>query len=278
LPELPEVECIVRDLRLCVTGKKIMGLEFFFERMLGGVTPQEFAGRICGRVIQQVKRRGKYILFFLSGNNVLEVHLRMTGRFFFYPATVKPGKYTGVIFYLSGNAQLHFQDIRKFATFRLWEEKELCKSVPFRSGPDPLEDDFDLESFLGIMEKKPNGKIKAFLLDQNNFVGMGNIYTDEALFRAEIHPARKTGSLSAQEKKRLFEAVCSILQEGIAFRGTSFSDYRDLRGFQGEFQNRLKVYRRGGEACLRCGGTIERKVIAGRGTYFCPYCQYDNEN
>ncbi len=278
MPELPEVECIVRDLKNCVTGKQVTGLEFFFERMLRGITPQEFAGQICGRVIKEVKRRGKYILFFLSGNKTLEVHLRMTGRFFFYPAPVKPGKYTGVIFYLSGNAQLHFQDIRKFATFRLWEEKELWKSVPFHSGPDPLEDDFVLELFLEIMEKKPKGKIKAFLLDQRNFMGMGNIYTDEALFRAGVHPARKTGGLSIKEKKRLFEAVWSILQEGIAFRGTSFSDYRDLRGLQGEFQNRLKVYRRGGEACLRCGGTIERKVIAGRGTYFCPQCQSYNSN
>lgn len=273
MPELPEVECIVRDLRNCVIGKKIVDVKFFFKKMLGEITPQEFARQLCGRVIREVKRRGKYILFFLNDNKVLEVHLRMTGRFLFYPAPVEPEKYTGVVFCLSENAQLHFQDIRKFATFRLWEEKELKTALPFRLGPDPLEDDFTLELFLEIIRKRPKSNIKAFLLDQRNFMGMGNIYADEALFRAGIHPFRKTGELSPTEKERLYTAVCSILQEGITFRGTSFSDYRDLKGLPGEFQNRLKVYRRAGSDCPRCGGTVARKVIAGRGTYFCPQCQ-----
>lgn len=273
MPELPEVECIVRDLRGCVQGKKIVGVEFFFENMLPGITPEEFAGQVCGRIIRSVKRRGKYILFYLSGDKVLEVHLRMTGRFIFHPVPVKPEKYTGVIFYLSGNISLHFQDIRKFATFRLWEKQELYRATPFRLGPDPLEDNFTLESFLAIMAKKPGSKIKAFLLDQRNFMGMGNIYTDEALYRAGIDPARETGELDLKEKKRLYKAVYSILQEGIALRGTSVSDYRDLRGLPGGFQNRLKVYRRAGEPCPRCGTTLQRTVIAGRGTYFCPQCQ-----
>ena len=277
MPELPEVECIVRDLRSCVAGKEIVGVKFFFTRMLGKITPQEFAGQLCGRIIRQVKRRGKYILFFLEDNlgdrKILEVHLRMTGRFLFCAAPAEPEKHTGAVFYLSQNAQLHFQDIRKFATFRLWEEKELKTALPFCLGPDLLEDTFPLEPFLKIVEKKPKSNIKAFLLDQRNFMGLGNIYADEALFKGGIHPCRKVSELNPEEIKRLYEAIFSVLQEAIAFRGTSFSDYRQLSGRPGEFQNRLKVYRRDGLPCPRCGGTIVREIVAGRGTYLCPQCQ-----
>ena len=159
----------------------------------------------------------------------------MTGRFIFHPAPVKPEKYTGVIFYLSENSSLHFQDIRKFATFRLWEKEELYRAAPFRLGPDPLEDNFTLDSFLAIMAKKPRSKIKAFLLDQRNFMGMGNIYTDEALYGAGIDPARETGKLDLKEKSgcmRLF----TVFYRRNRFTGTSVSDYRDLRGSREDFK------------------------------------------
>lgn len=273
MPELPEVECIVRGLQNSVAGEKISGVEFVFERMLLGLAAPKFAGQVCGRTIRRVNRRGKYILFTLSGGKILEVHLRMTGRFIFYPGPAEQGKYTGAVFYLAGGGQLHFQDMRKFGTFRLWEAAELAEAVPFCSGPDPLEDDFALEAFLQMMGRKPNSKIKVFLLDQRNIMGMGNIYTDEALFRAGLHPERKTGELGAADKKRLFGIICGILQEAITFRGTSFSDYRDLTGSPGNFQNRLRVYQRAGKACLQCGEAIRRIVVAGRGTYFCPHCQ-----
>ena len=273
MPELPEVECIVRGLNYLVTGKKIVGLEFFFERMLAGVAVSEFTGQICGLIIKQVKRRGKYILFYLSGGKVLEVHLRMTGRFSFYPGPTRPEKHIGVVFYFDGGSQLHFLDIRKFATFKLWDEKELYKAAPFCLGPDPLQDDFTLDLFLQMLEKKPRSKIKTFFLDQKNIMGMGNIYTDETLFRAGIHPEKRTGSLGAEEKKYLFETINDILREAVALGGTSISDYRNLEGVAGNFQNKLQVYRKKGAACPKCSNNIERIVVSGRGTYFCPYCQ-----
>jgi formamidopyrimidine-DNA glycosylase len=272
MPELPEVECIVRDLRECLTGKLIRGMDFMFFQMLRGVKPEDFRRKICGKIISQVKRRGKYILIFLSGDTVLEIHLRMTGRLLYHPVPFSPGKYTGVIFYLQNEEQLHFEDIRKFGTFTIYEKGEQLRS--FLLGPDPIEDEFFSEElFLKILEKRPHSMIKSFLLDQKNIAGLGNIYTDESLFMAGIHPSRKVNNLTTGEKKYLFEAVCQTLKEGICSRGTSFSDYRDLWGNEGEFQKKLKVYRRVGEPCFRCRGTVERKVVAGRGTYICPSCQ-----
>ena len=273
MPELPEVECLVRDLQNCLAGKQILDLKFFWERMLPGVSSREFCRQIRGRIVREIQRKGKYILFYLSGKKVLEIHLRMTGALLFYPAAVQPGKYTGAVFYLSGNAELHFQDIRKFGTFRLWDEQELPQTKPFLLGPDPLAEDFSFDRFCALLTRKPRGVIKTFLLNQKNIAGMGNIYTDEALFRAGIHPAKKVGDLSRQEKMCLWKAIRSVLREGIACRGTSVSDYKDLRGLPGEFQNKLQVYRRKGEKCPRCHSTIARRVIAGRGTYLCPCCQ-----
>ncbi|MDO9534585.1 MAG: DNA-formamidopyrimidine glycosylase [Bacillota bacterium] len=271
MPELPEVECIVRDLRECLTGKLIKSIDFLFFQMLRGAKPEDFRRQICGKIISQVKRRGKYILIFLSGDTVLEIHLRMTGRLLFHSVPVSPGKYTGVIFYFENGEQLHFEDIRKFGTFTLYEKGEQLRS--FLLGSDPVEDEFSEELFLKILEKRPNSMIKSFLLDQRNIAGLGNIYTDESLFMAGIHPSRKVNNLSSGEKKYLFNAVCHTLKEGILFRGTSFSDYRDLWGNEGEFQKKLKVYQRGGEPCVRCKCLLERIVIAGRGTYICPSCQ-----
>jgi formamidopyrimidine-DNA glycosylase len=273
LPELPEVECIVRDLKRNVTGRTITGLKFLFYQMLQGAKAEEFSRQTRGKVIEDVERKGKYILFSLSSNQIMEIHLRMTGRLFFCSAPVNPDKYTGAIFYLDRNAELHFQDIRKFGTFKLYGTRDLSNSKPFLLGPDPLCEAFVLEFFLEILHNSPKKTIKAFLLDQRKIAGLGNIYTDEALFRAGVHPGRRVNSLNLQEKKRIFYTVCSILQEGIFFKGTSFSDYRDLWGGRGEFQERLRVYRRGKEPCPNCGTAIERKILAGRGTYFCPCCQ-----
>jgi formamidopyrimidine-DNA glycosylase len=271
LPELPEVECIVRDLRECLNGKLIRAIDFMFPQMLRGVKPEDFNRKISGKMIDQVKRKGKYILIFLSGGTVLEIHLRMTGRLLYHSVPVSPGKYTGAVFYLESGGQLHFEDIRKFGTFTLYEEGEQLRS--FLLGPDPVEDEFSEEVFLKLLEKRSNSMIKPFLLDQRNIAGLGNIYTDESLFMAGIHPSRKVCSLSPREKKCLFHAVCHTIKEGILFRGTSFSDYRDLWGNEGEFQKKLKVYQRGGEPCVRCKCALERKVVAGRGTYICPNCQ-----
>ncbi|NMB34941.1 MAG: bifunctional DNA-formamidopyrimidine glycosylase/DNA-(apurinic or apyrimidinic site) lyase [Firmicutes bacterium] len=273
MPELPEVECLVRDLQNCLVGRKILDVKFFWERMLSGFSSREFCRQVSGRVVQKIQRKGKYILIYLRAQKVLEIHLRMTGALLFYPVDVQPGRHTGAVFYLGGKAALHFEDMRKFGTFRLWDEQELPQTKPFLLGPDPLAKNFNCSRFHHLLALKPRGGIKSFLLNQENISGLGNIYTDETLFRAGIHPARKVGTLSREEEIALWEAMRRVLQEGIDLRGASVSDYRDLQGKPGEFQNMLQVYRRAGEKCPRCRGTIIRRVIAGRGTYLCPHCQ-----
>jgi formamidopyrimidine-DNA glycosylase len=273
VPELPEVECLVNGLRNCLPGRKIFDVKFFWERMLGGISPRQFCKGITGRTIKKIQRKGKYILIYLSGKKVLEIHLRMTGALLFYATAFQPVKHTGAIFYLDSNAELHFQDMRKFGTFRLWEETELPCTKPFLLGPDPLAGEFGCKQFCALLDKKPRGMIKSFLLNQKNIAGLGNIYTDETLFRSGIHPARKVGTLNRQEKEALWESLRSVLQEGIASGGTSVATYKDIRGLPGEFQKKLRVYRRQGENCPRCAGRIVRCVVAGRGTYLCPCCQ-----
>lgn len=273
MPELPEVECFARDLRKCVKGRMIEAVQLSFTGMLRGVAPEEFGSMLTGKVFQDVQRRGKYLFFYLSGELVWEVHLRMTGYFLFYPAPAVTDKHTRALFILQGTNNLQFQDIRKFGTFRLWQKEDFHTAPSMQRGIDPLEDVFNLHVFQGLLYRRSKRSLKYLLLDQSVIAGLGNIYCDEALFRARLHPARKVGDLTKDEIKRLFDAVLEVLQEGIRLRGTSVSDYRDIWGKKGHFQDFLRVYRRKNKPCFLCGETITREVIAGRGTHYCPRCQ-----
>lgn len=273
MPELPEVESVARALAACVPGKRISAVKFLFANMLQELDEKEFMHTLCGRRIEEIRRRGKYILFFLSGELVLEVHLRMTGRFLFVETDIPPGRYTGAVLYFEEGGALHFQDMRKFGTFRLWGKESLPRSPVYKLGPDPLDDSFSLLSFMRILERKQAVRIKPLLLNQQNLAGLGNIYADEVLHRAHIHPCRTAGSLALPEKKRLYEAINTVLRESIAGGGTTFSDFRDLFGRTGSFQVHLRVYRREKEQCGGCGTPIRRIVVCGRGTYYCPTCQ-----
>lgn len=273
MPELPEVESIAKILNGCLAGKKITGMKFFFTGMLGKLSAGDFVEEVHGKQILKVSRRGKYLHFCLTGAKVLEVHLRMTGAFFFFQEAHRVDKYVRAIFFLEGGSELHFRDIRKFATFRLWDKTVLEKFNRTRLGPDPLEDLHDFHFFQERLKKKPKSRLKTFLLDQKNFSGLGNIYTDEALFRACLNPSRVVGTLNLSEQINLWRAIQNVLQEGIECGGVSVANYQDPYGRTGEFQKRLKVYRRENEPCPRCGQGIVRRVVAGRGTYFCPDCQ-----
>jgi formamidopyrimidine-DNA glycosylase len=275
MPELPEVESITRILNSCLPGKTIAGTKFFFAGMLGRLTVGDFTEQVCGKQIMEVKRRGKYLHFCLTGGKILEVHLRMTGAFFFFPESRPADKYIRAIFFLEGGSELHFRDIRKFGTFRLWDKAALDELNSLRLGPDPLLDIGDFHLFQEVLKKKPQSCLKAFLLDQKNLAGMGNIYTDEALFRARLNPLCRVGALSVNDQANLWQAIRGVLWEGIKYGGVSVSNFEDPYGRPGCFQNRLKVYRRDKEPCPRCGHKICRRVVAGRGTYFCPACQSD---
>ena len=273
MPELPEVESIRRILQDCLSGKKIIATKFFFTGMLGKLTAEAFAEQVCGKKILEMKRLGKYLYFCLSEEQVLEVHLRMTGVFFFFPQGHPAGKYIRAILFIEGGSENQLQDVRKIGTLRLWDRKVLDKLNLARLGPDLLETVHDLHFFRKILQKKPRSCLKAFLLDQKNLAGLGNIYTDEALFLAGLNPSRKVETLNVDEQANLLLAIQNVLREGIEYGGVSVANYRDPYGRSGEFQHRLKVYRREKEPCPRCGEAIVRRVVAGRGTYFCPSCQ-----
>lgn len=274
MPELPEVECVVRALGSCLAKRVVADVEFLFQNMLQqGMDKEYFARQLRRRQVIDVKRRGKYILLFFQPELILEIHLRMTGRFFFAHQPFPPDKHTGAIFYFADGSVLHYQDIRKFGTFRLWEQDSFSQSTAYRLGPDPLSQDFSFSFFQELLERKKGVRLKPLLLNQQNLAGLGNIYADEILYRARIYPERTAGSLQPAEQKRLFKAVRAVLRESLEYGGTTFSDYRNVQGQSGRFQEHLKVYRREQQPCPRCGTAVCRTVVCGRGTYFCPSCQ-----
>lgn len=281
MPELPEVETVVRTLRPQVLDCRIEHVEVLRERSLHPLGLP--VARLAGTRIRAARRRGKLALLDLEAPvapavtpvpSVLAVHLRMTGRFMVHPEGTAPLKHTRLIFHLqrpdSGRAQLFFDDVRSFglvfaATPELLERWDFWRSL----GPEPLEMD------PGALAPRLHGRraIKAALLDQTVLAGIGNIYADEGLFRAGIDPRRPAASLSAAEADRLRIALQEVLRESIAQCGSSIRDYRDANGNVGAFQNTFHVYGRGGQTCRRCGQALEKCRITGRATVFCPQCQ-----
>ncbi len=279
MPELPEVEHVARGLSELIVGKTIAQFDLIFPGLIKNVSGNEFTAAILGAIIESIIRRGKYILILLNNQNVLEVHLRMTGTFLFYLEPVTPGPHTRAVFTFEESSQLHFKDIRKFGTFRLWKEAELGRSPAFSIGLDPLEKGFNLLRFEEKLNQKPKSRLKPFFLDQKNIAGLGNIYVDEVLYQAKLHPARRVESLDSTEIKVLFEAIVSVLQQSIESGGTSFSDYHNLQGVRGAFQEHLKVYQKENYPCFCCGRPLQKITLAGRGTHLCLFCQpFDAEH
>ncbi len=272
MPELPEVEHIRRGLMEHISGKTIAQVSLPFPGLVKNVDPAVFMEKIRGAKVRALQRRGKYILVYLD-QYLLEIHLRMTGIFLFYPGPVEAGPHPRAVFTFLGTETLHFQDVRKFGTFRLWEAGEMEGSPAFCLGLDPLEDDFSFSRFEEKLLVKPHTRLKSFLLDQRYIAGLGNIYVDEALHRARIHPARLLKTLSDSEKRALHASIVALLRESIQWGGTSFSDYRGLQGQRGVFQEHLKVYQKAQEPCFHCGHPLARIVHSGRGTSLCLRCQ-----
>jgi len=274
VPELPEVETIVRGLGRHLPGRTIRGVRLVRDSVIAYPEPPGFAALASGRRIEGIARRGKFILIGLSGGLTLVAHLRMTGQLVYQDdgGAAFPG-HTHVILELDGGAVLRFTDPRRFGRLWLVRRGELDK-VPGLAdlGVEPLDDAFTEPLFRERLRRRRH-RIKALLLDQRFIAGLGNIYTDEALYRAGIHPARRAGDLSARETRALYRAIKSVLAEGITYGGTSVRDYVDASGTEGRFQDRLLVYGRKGLPCPRCGRPIIRTVCAGRGTYYCPHCQ-----
>ena len=271
MPELPEVETIRRHLAPRVEGRTLARVEVGDPRWCAPLPVAAVVAAIEERRVARLWRRGKYLVASLEGDVHLIMHLRMTGTVLYDADPARP--HTRLVIMLDDGHALTWVDPRRFGTGQLARgQVNLEAFFDARLGVEPLSDAFtpDLLRSLARARRAP---VKAFLLDQRRIAGVGNIYADEALFRARIHPLRPAGRLTGAEVERLRDAVVASLSAGVAAKGASIDDFRDPDGARGSFQDQFLVHRRRGEPCPRCGQPIEKLVAAGRGTYICPKCQ-----
>jgi len=279
MPELPEVETYVRELEPALQNRTISGATVRWPRTIEAPDVATFTQTIQGYQFTSFDRRGKYMLLGVreprSGSvQTLIVHLRMTGRLVLYDQPTAPGKHTHLLFDLLDGGQLHFQDSRKFG--RVWLVNDV-EPILKKLGPEPLQEKFTVDGFAEKLASRA-APIKALLLDQAVVAGVGNIYADESLHLAGIHPARKGRDLTSAEISALHEHIQGVLRKAIAGHGSSLGDsgiqnYQRPNGEQGSFQEEHRVFQRTGNPCLACGSPIERIVISQRSTHFCPTCQ-----
>jgi formamidopyrimidine-DNA glycosylase len=271
MPELPEVETIARILRQggpdsqSLLGKRIAKVQLLWERTLATPSPNEFEARLTGQVFQDVTRRGKFLVLHLSGDEKLVFHLRMSGDMLLQPDEGHLAPHDRLILFLEDGLRLAFNDARKFG--RAWLISDPATLFQ-KLGPEPLEPSFTAQELYTRLQASRR-QLKPLLLDQTFLAGLGNIYTDEALHMAGIHPLTLSNTLDYSSAERLWRSIRQVLQEGIRMSGASIDWV--YRG--GEFQNQLRVYRRAGEACPVCQTPIRRIVVGQRGTHYCPVCQ-----
>lgn len=303
MPELPEVEYTARQLRTAIVGATIRDVQVFWERTIGHPELPDFLAEIVERTVLAVRRRGKFLILDLSGDLIVTIHRRMTGNLLLLPpgweidtslrerdavawntrgpAFYAPGessevdpaelRYCRVCFNLTDGRRLAYTDPRKFGRIELWPREREMEALA-GLGVEPLEDEFTVEGLARSLVGR-RGAIKQVLLDQTVIAGVGNIYADEALYYARIHPLRLAQSLTMDEIRLLREGIVAVLTLGIEHGGTSFSEYRDLWGEAGDNYNHVHVYQQDGKPCPRCGTLIERIVVGQRSTHYCPGCQ-----
>jgi formamidopyrimidine-DNA glycosylase len=273
VPELPEVETIVADLRPHLAGRTIVSCNLLFPTIVRHPEPEVFIDSVAGQRIGSVRRRGKYILIDLENDLMLIVHLGMTGQLRLVDADKPLEKHTHAVFALDDGRQLRYRDPRRFGRLLLGTEVDLVasKKLP-RLGPEPIDPEFIADDLYRRLRKRRTA-LKAFLLDQGALAGVGNIYADESLHRARLRPDRLAGSLSRKSAHRLHESLRDSLLVAIANRGSSVDTYRDAWGEIGGQQEKLLVYGRAGEPCFTCGRPLALIRIAGRSTVFCRRCQ-----
>lgn len=271
MPELPEVETVARGLQSALAGHTIVDVRVLWERSIMSPDPAAFARRLNGQTVAGVGRRGKWVVIALESGDTLLMHLRMSGRLVVEEDTCPDNRHLRAVFLLDDGRRLSFIDARKFG--RLWLGCDPSTVLGYL-GPEPLSDEFTAARF-GQMLAGQRRRIKTLLLDQRFLAGLGNIYTDEALWRARIHPLRRADTLAPAEVRRLHRAIRAVLRAAIASGGTTLADqtYRQADGRTGEFASQLAVYGREGEPCSRCNTAIRRITIGRRSAYFCPRCQ-----
>ncbi|MDP2910217.1 MAG: bifunctional DNA-formamidopyrimidine glycosylase/DNA-(apurinic or apyrimidinic site) lyase, partial [bacterium] len=289
--ELPEVETTVKGLQ------KVLSRTFVYvwvdsKKTIKKPVFKKFEKEIKNKKINKIWRRGKNIIFGLSGGYSLLVHQKLTGHLLVGNWELGIGnweplekgalgervnRYIHLIFRLDNGLMLALSDLRKFAKVELWKTEELLNSKEFRNlGPEPLSRNFTFEKFKNLLINK-KAKIKQILMDQNIIAGIGNIYSDEILWRAKIHPFRSGAELNEKELKDIYKYIKLVLNRAIKLKGTSVSDYRDTKGEEGQFKKMIKVYQRENEKCFRCGTEIKRVKMGGRSAHFCPFCQQNKK-
>jgi formamidopyrimidine-DNA glycosylase len=272
MPELPEVEIIARGLRKTIVGKRVAGIALSGLPLRKPVG-EAFAKKLQGRIIRKIHRRGKYLIAEMEPHAFWLVHLGMSGRLHYLRTVNQPSKHMHATVSFSDATRLEYCDPRRFGMLAIYEVGKLSQIPEIGAlGLEPLSSKLNPES-LAQMLKKCRREVKAFLLDQKNIAGLGNIYVSEALHCAGVHPARRCFTLNRDEAGRLVHAVRRTLSEAIRNRGTSFSDFRDSDGKPGGHQKFLHIFQREGEKCSRCGSVIMRLRQSNRSTFYCPHCQ-----
>jgi formamidopyrimidine-DNA glycosylase len=273
VPELPEVETVRARLEPALVGRRFERVEIRDARLTRPFDPDEVAAELQGEVVEALERRGKYLVFRFRSGRVLLVHLRMTGTFRHgRNGTPDVDLYRRAVVRLDDGSDVMYRDVRRFGTWLLLEPDEEAPYLASRLGEEPLTKTFTTAALAARLRGR-KAPLKAALLDQRAAAGMGNIYADEALWRAKIHPLRPAGDLSPAELRRLHRGINDAIRAGIARQGTTLRDYRTPDGASGSMQDELRVYGRGGEPCPRCGTEIAKTRAGGRGTWYCPNCQ-----
>ena len=273
MPELPEVETVKEALNQTVKGQTIKDIELRYEPMVKNMSADEFKEKLINQTIQEVSRRGKYLVFHFDDYQLLS-HLRMEGKYFYVDSDFELNPHVHVIFTLENGKRLLYQDTRKFGTYHLYDKAiDLETTAPFQVlGLEPFATEFT-PSY--VKEKIQNKKkpIKSLLLDQTFVCGLGNIYVDEVLYRARLHPLTSSSELTDKDIENVVKYTVEVLARAIELGGTTIRTFRSSHGVSGTFQNELLVHQRKGENCYECHTPIEKIKVGGRGTYFCPTCQ-----
>jgi formamidopyrimidine-DNA glycosylase len=273
MPELPEVESVRRRIAPVLEGRRFEHVEINDPRLVRPYEPAEVAAELTGERVAAVDRRGKYLIVRFESGRALLIHLRMTGSLGHHEHGIDADEpHRRAVVRLDNGSDVTYRDVRRFGTWLLLEPGELEPYLSAKVGEEPLDALFTAAR-LGAKLERRRAPIKAALLDQRTLAGMGNIYVDEALWRARIHPLRPAETIDRNELRRLHGAIRKALEAGIARQGSTLRDYRLPDGAQGTMQHEFKVYGRGGEPCDRCGTPIAKSRVGGRGTWFCPTCQ-----
>jgi formamidopyrimidine-DNA glycosylase len=279
MPELPEVETIARELRPLLLDARIIGAWWDWPAVIRHPAPAEFEAAVAGRSVLDVTRRAKWLLLELSNDAVLAIQVKMTGQLFVMPADAPRDRHVHFLLRFAGGQELRMRDVRKFGRVGVYRRDEAglirgadeVRELFAEHGPEPLADELTLRAFRRLLRAR-RGRLKPLLLDQSFLAGIGNIYADEALWRARLHPLRRVSSLRPRDERALYEAIRSSLAEAVERRGSSVDDYTAPEG-DGEMQEYLRSYGRTGLPCPRCGRPIRRIVLGARGTHFCSWCQ-----